>query len=143
MTTPRAHADLAKLYYSDKEMQCWEWDKVMRTWRTNPLPWFSDEKIYHVGKVEPTEPPQIMCELAGVKFPMPVQIEPKLGVRYYVADLSFPQDPSGCIWDNYDVDQAHLDTGAVQLTEEGAIQQSLAMRAALKQAIEKAKEQIK
>lgn len=143
MTTPRAHAELAKMYFSDREMKCWEWVEIERAWRLQKYPQFYENGVWHVGKVEPTEPPQIMCELAGVKFPMPVQIEPKLGVRYYVADLSFPQDPYDCIWDNYDVDQAHLDTGAVQLTEEGAIQQSLAMRAALKQAIEKAREQIK
>lgn len=143
MTTPRAHAELAKLYYSDKEMQCWEWDKVMRTWRAAPFPWFSDEKNYHVGKTAPTEPPQVMCELAGVKFPMPAQEPLKVGEGYFFMDFHYPEIPNKDTWDDHEVDRRRLKSGAVQLSEEGAIKQAHALHAAIRQAIEKAKEQIK
>ena len=143
MTTPRAHAELAKLYYSDKEMQCWEWDKVMRTWRTNPLPWFSDEKIYYVGKVEPTEPPHPMCELDGKTFPAPEMNHPKRNQEYYVPDISSISLASAYSWEGHPTDIARLEYGIVHLSAVAASQHGSALLFASKQAIEKAKEQMK
>lgn len=144
MKTPRAHAELAKLYYSDKEMQCWEWDKVMRAWRIAPLPLFLSGTTYHVGKEAPTEPPQAMCELAGVEFPMPKQEPLKDGDEYYAACTNDIERPCFAYWgDSPAYDKNRLEGGVIHLTWGAAKKHSQALVAATKQAVEKAKEQIK
>lgn len=143
MTTPRAHAELAKLYFSDKEMQCWMWIEIDNVWRFNPNPLFLNHKIYHVGKTAPTEPPQIMCELAGVKFPMPAQEPLETGDSYFFLDIQYPETPNRDTWSGHLADERRLNDAVIQLSEEGAIKQARALRAAILQAVEKAREQMK
>ena len=83
------------------------------------------------------------AELAGVKFPMPVQTEPKRRQTYYIPDPSSPTAPFEMSWAGSVKDKKALATSMIQLNKRHAIQQSKAMAAALKQAIEKAKEQMK
>ncbi|MDO4795551.1 MAG: hypothetical protein Q4A28_06375 [Brachymonas sp.] len=143
MTTPRAHADMANLFYSDGEMKCWYWLPGEGRWIETDSPTFTHMATFHVGKEAPTEPPPVMCELAGVKFPMPAQNAPGRGCDYYLPNICEPVRPAIETWDNVEFDYAALDFGMVQLTTEGATEQARAMAAALKQAIEKAKEQMK
>lgn len=143
MTTPRAHADLAKLYFSDSEMGCWMWNEGEKAWQPDYDPSFNHRFIYHVGKTAPTEPPQIMCELAGAKFPMPAQEPLETGDSYFFLDIQYPETPNRDTWSGHLADERRLNDAVIQLSEEGAIKQARALRAAILQAVEKAREQMK
>jgi hypothetical protein len=80
--------------------------------------------------------PQVMCEMAGIRFPVPMREAPKMGVEvWYVASSSVMR----CTWADHPIDRNRLDSCLCQATEAGAIAQSLAMQAALQEAIEGAK----
>lgn len=145
MTTPRAHADLATLYFSDAEMMCWRWEKGEDGyyWWYLPNPSFIPGRIYHVGKIAPTEPPQIMCELAGVKFPMPAQQPPEVESWYHQVNSANPEMPYTFKWVGSHFDRIVLQNLMVHLNEESAVQHGKALLAANKQAIEKAKKKTK
>lgn len=141
MTTPRAHADLATLYFSDAEMMCWGWEEGEDGyhWWYLPNPSFIPGRIYHVGKIAPTEPPQIMCELAGVKFPMPAQEQLNYGKKYFVPAVGDPDYPTESFWTDTEIDKERLEHNLIQSTKKGATQQGWAIVAVLKQAFEKSR----
>lgn len=143
MTHPRAHADLAIEFYSDAENKCWVWNKIDRIWVFIAEPRFEPHVIYHVGKEAPTEPPAPMCELAGVQFPMPVQKPLARGQDYWVATPGATNHQEYDCWDEIKEDYQVLELGLIHLTKTAAIQHGLALEAANKQTVERAKEKMK
>lgn len=82
--------------------------------------------------------PQIMCELAGVQYPMPMSARRADGDDYYVAS---PQGVDHHTWRNDDADEEWLALHICHTTFEAAEAHSQAMRAVTAQAVAKAKEQ--
>ena len=145
MTQPRAHAELAIEFYSDADNKCWVWSSTINRWveLEDSDVIFHEEGIYHVGKEAPTEPPVPMCELAGVKFPMPVQEPLFCGQVYWVAAPGARDYQGHEYWDDTEVDHHWLAADVIHLTKKAAIQHGLALEAANKQAVEREKEKIK
>ena len=140
MTTPRAYAELAKLYFSDAETNCWMWNEFYKEWQPDYNPSFSPKFIYHVSKEEPTAPPHPMCELYGKTFPAPEMNHPKRNQEYYVPDISSINLASAYSWEGHPTDIARLEYGIVHLSAVAASQHGRALLFASKQATEKAKE---
>jgi len=83
---------------------------------------------------------QVMCELGGVKFPLPVSSPLKRGDKYYYTSLCQGEFMCyGYTWDNDGTDKASLKGGFIQLTKQGAELQAKAMSEALRIAIKEAK----
>lgn len=139
MTNPRKHVELAIKYFSDSENKCWLW-AADKSWRETSIPIFEDDVIYHVGKEEPTEPPNIMCELAGVQFPMPETKPPSVDCTYYIPDITSPEYPYRCYWGGCDRDKQKFEAGLLHLDRYSAVQHAKALMAANMQAINAAKE---
>ena len=140
MTTPRKHKEIAIKYFSDDEMGCWIWRERSREWEYlgNPLFNGDEDTIYYVGKEEPTEPPKIMCELAGIKFPMPEKEKPEYGKVYYTPNVKAPEFPDSYRWYGDDIDGECLNANTIHLNKKAAIKHGEALAAATKAAIEKA-----
>lgn len=143
MTTPRAHADIATLYFSDNEMGCWRWNEFYKEWQFDHDPSFNPKFIYYVGKEKPTEPPHPMCELDGKTFPAPEMNHPKRNQEYYVPDISNINLVSAYCWEGHPVDIARLEYGIVHLSAVAASQHGRALLFVSGQAVEKVKEQMK
>lgn len=132
---PRPNSDLALRYWSDPTLKVWFWYEG-NWWAAGKAPNFTPDHPWHVGHERPTEPPVKMCELAGIKFPMPMREAPKSGAAYWFVT------PTGVELDNWidhPFDRNRLTAGICQATEAGAIAQANAMQAALQQATEGAK----
>lgn len=82
--------------------------------------------------------PQLMCELAGVQYPMPMTEVLNYGNDYYVAS---PQGVDQHTWRNDDEDVEWLALHICHTTFEAAEAHSKAMLAVNAQAVAKAKEQ--
>lgn len=82
--------------------------------------------------------PQVMCELAGIRFPMPMSAKPSNGDDYYVAS---PQGVDQHTWRNDGADVEWLALHICHATREAAEAHSKALRAVNAQAVAKAKEQ--
>ena len=134
MSTPRKNAELAALYMSDDRMRCWVWTVEGRWIEPAVQPLWTAEGIYHVGLTPPTEPPQKMCELAGVQFPMPMTEAPGDGCWYYVPDKGVRR----YLWDGDAIDAGYLAESMVHLTKGAAQSHRNALVAATKQAMENA-----
>ena len=131
----RPNAEMALKYWADPTMKVWFWHAG--AWRlAERTPSFSQDAHWHVGHEAPTDPPQKMCELAGVKFPMPMREAPKLHTAYWWVS-AYGAAPDR--WVDHEADRSRLAAGLCQATEAGAIAQAKAMQAALQQAIERAK----
>mgnify|MGYP000532329238 CR=1 FL=1 len=82
--------------------------------------------------------PQVMCELAGVQYPMPMTEVLNYGDDYYVAS---PQGVDQHTWRNDCLDVEWLALHICHATKEAAQMHSLALSEANRQAIAKAGEQ--
>ena len=80
--------------------------------------------------------PTPMCELVGIKFPVPMREAPKCGETIWIAaaEGAFHID-----WHGLGTDQAYLSAGLCHTTEEAAQQHSEALRAVNLAALEGAK----
>ena len=142
MTTPipRAHAEMAARFYADISLKCWVW-QCKQCWFEIAAPSWNPNGIYHVGHTAPTEPPPEpvkMCELGGLKFPMPMQEAPAIGASYWLVRAT----QNGRLkleWNSDIADQWWFKWHLCQATEKGSDQQTAAMLAALAQAVEAAK----
>ncbi len=95
-------------------------------------------KDFMRGHIRVKPEPQVMCELAGVQFPMPMSARRADGDDYYVAS---PQGVDHHTWRNDSADEEWLALHICHTTFEAAEAHSQAMRAVNAQAVEKAKEQ--
>ena len=116
---PRANKELADRYFADDTLKAWYWPPGDGGWVFVSNPWFSDDLNWHVGHEAPTEPPQKRCELAGIKFPMPMTEAPGEGEVYiYVSTCGVYQEE----WLNTAWDKERLERGLCHRTEEAAQQ---------------------
>ncbi len=82
---------------------------------------------------------QVMCELAGVQYPMPMQEAPENGAEVWIA---YADGEAACNdWRNTQLQRDFLAANLLHETEEAARTHSRAMHAANAQAVAKAKEQ--
>ena len=133
---PRANKEQADRYFADDTLKAWWWNEVDKTWAEARWPDFEPSLTWQVGHERPTEPPQKMCELAGVKFPMPMTEAPGEGEMYiYVSTCGVYQEE----WLNTAWDKERLERGLCHRTEEAAQQHYRALVAANMQAVEAAK----
>lgn len=79
--------------------------------------------------------PQVMCELAGIEYPMPMSAKPANGDDYYVAS---PQSVDQHTWRDDSADDEWLALHICHTTFEAAETHSKALRAVNAQAVEKA-----
>lgn len=138
--TPRPNADLMAAYMADDVAQVWIWNAEDRVWvNSTPthLSRWTGEK-FAVARERPTEPPVIMCELAGVRFPMPIREAPNIADKYWV--LSDYGSPVASLWSGLANERDALDNGFLQATKEGSEQMATAINAAIKRAMDEAKE---
>ena len=83
--------------------------------------------------------PQVMCEMAGIRFPVPMREAPKMGVEVWIA---YADGEAACNdWRNTQLQRDFLAANLLHETEEAARTHSRAMHAANAQAVAKAKEQ--
>ena len=129
---PRANADLAVQYWNDSTLKAWFWHA--NSWCPSEwTPSFSPDVHWHVGHERPTEPPVKMCELGGIRFPMPMTEAPGEGEMYiYVSTCGVYQEE----WLNTAWDKERLERGLCHRTEEAAQQHYRALVAANMQAVE-------
>lgn len=134
--TERPNKELADRYWSDQTLKAWYWSALDKCWVVVNNPWFGDDKDWHVGHEAPKEQPQKMCELAGVKFPMPMAEKPKDGSTFWVATVGgvYVYD-----WNGWTSDVHALAARICHTTEAAAQAHHLALDAANQQAIEGAK----
>jgi hypothetical protein len=116
--------------------------------RTNPKPWerfehfsygtwhkcvegvfWSTETQYRITPVVST------CTLAGITFPKPVSEPLEKGQQFWLVSITHNTATSQR-WDGYESDKTWLKANLIQLTEEGAKQQLLAMQTTLQQAVD-------
>lgn len=74
MKHPRA--ELIAKWLEDTTQVIWYWDELENIWSKGKIDYLTDvndEAAYSVGE-KPTKPPQKMCTLAGVSFPVPLSI---------------------------------------------------------------------
>lgn len=132
----RLNADLAIRYWSDPTLKAWFWQTDLRVWRLCAHPDFHTGTTWHVGHEVPTEPPTKMCELAGVKFPMPMTEVPKVGSECWIV---FIGSVSARIWRSDDIEMGWFQQRRCHRTKEAAELHWKALSAANMQAVEAAK----
>jgi hypothetical protein len=139
MPTPHKHAALIKQWADDPSQDVWCWDgyQWLLALEANSPRWI-ESVPYAVGP-KPTQPPRLMCTLAGVDFPAPVTDANKLveGCEYFVANPAFEGGYWVLFWRQDCVDHPRfLEAGLIHYDKEDAKQHSKALLAANKQAIE-------
>ena len=139
--TPRPNADLMAQFMADDKAKIWWWDRRNQRW-ISVLSGFlvsqGADHVYVVSRKKPTAPPVIMCELAGVKFPMPLRVAPNVTDKYWALD-DFGS-PVASLWGGLANELDALDSGFLQATKKGAEQMAVAIKAAIKQAVDEAGE---
>lgn len=137
-TNPHPHAETLRAIADGQQMQkklvgagsCWldtDFNAILACLYSSPDSW--------EFRIKPAK----MCELAGIRFPMPMLEAPEMGSPCWVANPVDPETPDYTAWDGGSIDRKHLAASMYQATKEGVIAQGRAMAAALKQAIEEAK----
>ena len=115
--------DLLQLIAADLRGEVIE---VLRDWR-----WYEicalDELLssYYVGSKLRIKPKTIT--LAGVEFPEPMRVAPKIGEGYWLAYATEAADVSPMTWNNELSDKWRLKRGLVQARRQGALDQTRAM----------------
>jgi len=84
--------------------------------------------MYTVKDAEPKT-----TSLCGIEYPVPVREALKYDTYYYVADIYRVVKPERCTWKDDSYDREWLELGVLQLTKKGAIAQSKAYTAAIKE----------
>lgn len=133
---PRANKELADRYFADDTLKAWYWPPGDGGWVFVSNPWFSDDLNWHVGHEAPTEPPAKMCELAGVKFPMPMTEAPEADSQFWVVTID---GANYFRWQGSLTDLSLLNQRRCHRTKESAEQHYRALVAANMQAVEAAK----
>lgn len=134
--TERPNKELADRYWSDPTLMAWYWNTAAGRWVAHPNPSFEDCATWHVGHEAPKEPPARMCELAGIKFPMPMTEAPKLGEDFMIVTL---EGVAPVTWDGSAIGFRWLKQRRCHKTRAAAEQHYEAICAANQQAIEGAK----
>lgn len=134
--TERPNKELALRYWSDPTLKAWWWHTASGCWIQQSAPSFTVPAPWHVGHEAPTEPPVKMCELAGVKFQMPMREAPNIGDDFMLVTL---EGVAPATWDKSAVAFRWLKQRWCHKTREAAEQHYEAICAANLQAIEAAK----
>ena len=114
--TPRAHAEMAIKFYSDAKMKCRRW-RADGTWDDILCPnWYWTE-IYEVCEHRPTHKPRKRVTMAGITFDAPETEAPKMGAKYWLADVESTYEFE---WRGNPIEQRWLAAGLVHLDYESA-----------------------
>lgn len=123
--TPRPHAEMASRYMADTNMNCWGWNDTEQRWRLVASPCWYAHETYEVCEHRPTHKPKRRVTLAGITFDEPEMEEPKVGAKYWVADVDSTHHFE---WSGSPVEQRWLAAGLVHLDKENARLHALALR---------------
>jgi hypothetical protein len=135
-------AELIKQLLDDMSLQVWHWETNQCKWistKANRL--FDYPNLVYVVGDEPTSPPIKMCDLAGIKFPMPLvdATVMNVGQMYWILEFRQREDVIGKEWAGDDYDYRSVRLGKAHFTRDGATQQNTAIQTMIKQAIMEAK----
>lgn len=133
---PRPNSDLALRYWSDSTLSAWHWQTDLRAWCLCAHPDFHTGTTWRVGHERPTEPPQKMCELAGMRFPMPITEAPNEGDAYWVV---MTDHIASFYWDGTEIGRQWLWLRMCHTSQSAAEQHRNALLAANMQAVGAAK----
>lgn len=140
MATPHVHVELIKKLADDTSLTIWLWSPNREKWVQAT---FADVcnfpgYVFALGD-KPTAPPRKMCELAGVKFPMPETVAPKYGTDYWSVDENMERTATICTWVDSNHDFERLKARRVHLNPDAAVAHFRALEAATKWAMEEAR----
>lgn len=138
MSNPHPHAELIKQLAEDQNLTLWVWLNGTHEWTTtSPAElFFQPLRVYAVG--DRPAPLRKMCQIGRFAFPMPETKPLTTDAEYW--KVAVTGKPQFYRWRGDKWDEKWLAGGLVQLTESGAIAQSLAIEAAIKDAVEKAQQ---
>ena len=123
--TPRAHAEMAARFMADSSLKCWAWAVDAGRWVENERPRWYENLAYHVGHEKPTAPPKRKVTLAGITFNAPETEAPKVGARYWLANVESTVEFA---WNGNLIDQQWLAAGLIHLDRENARLHAQALR---------------
>lgn len=133
--TPHKHAAKIIKWAQDTSLPVWGWSQGQEKWVICENAFWSSNAFYELGE-KPTAPPQKMCTLGGLEFPMPETVAPEVCQEVFYVTTS---KVHFLHWDNEANHQKWLHDGCVHLTAANANMHLAAIQAANQQSIKDAK----